>query len=75
MNDVLPVTGQEAAFRATFLSIESIVDRAVNAGVALAVGLYVARGAMDDFLLISAGAAALVTLLVHRMGLRTFLLN
>lgn len=56
LNDAIPDT----RYRATILSMESIVDRAVNAGVAAAVGEYLVRGELDVFL----RGAAVVTVVV-----------
>ncbi|WP_412749947.1 MFS transporter [Krasilnikovia sp. M28-CT-15] len=47
----------DSRYRATLLSIESIIDRAVCAGVALLLGGYLAADRLDTFLLLSAGAA------------------
>lgn len=66
MNDVFPRVGPAAGFRATLLSIESIIDRAFNAGVALVVGHYVAQGALSDFLMLSAAVAVVATVLMHQ---------
>ncbi|WP_086825308.1 MFS transporter [Allokutzneria sp. NRRL B-24872] len=53
INDAIPPT----PYRATLLSIESIIDRGVCALVALALGSYLAEGALAEFLLLSAGAS------------------
>ncbi|MGK5086140.1 MFS transporter, partial [Bdellovibrionota bacterium FG-2] len=57
MNDVIP---REGGYRATILSIESLVDRAVCAGVAVLLGGFVARGQTNLFLHVSAGVSLLV---------------
>jgi MFS family permease len=52
----------DSSRRATLLSIESIVDRLVCSLVILALGGYLARGAMADFLLhVAIGAVVLMT--------------
>jgi MFS family permease len=56
INDAIP----ESRFRATVLSLESIVDRGVYAGVTLQIGVYLGRGEADTFLFGMAGAALLV---------------
>ncbi|MBI2606246.1 MAG: MFS transporter [Deltaproteobacteria bacterium] len=56
MNDAIPDSG----VRATVLSLESIVDRAVCAAVAAVVGGFVARGEIARFLVLSSGAAVAV---------------
>ncbi|MCX5387063.1 MFS transporter [Streptomyces sp. NBC_00083] len=65
VNDAVPAD----APRATLLSIESIVDRAVCALAAIAVGAYVSAGHLDTLLLHSAVATAVllgvVQLLLH----------
>ncbi|MBP2479312.1 MFS family permease [Crossiella equi] len=54
----------EPSRRATILSIESIVDRLVCSLVVLALGAYLARGAMDDFLLhVAIASVALMAVL------------
>lgn len=49
MNDAIP----DSRYRATLLSMESIIDRAVNAWVAAQVGAFVARGEAAEFLRVS----------------------
>lgn len=56
VNDAVPAN----APRATLLSIESIVDRAVCALAAIAVGAYVSAGRLDTLLLHSALATAVL---------------
>lgn len=50
LNDSIP----DSRYRATLLSMESIVDRAVCALVAVALGAYLAAGQLDEFLLLTA---------------------
>jgi NADH:ubiquinone oxidoreductase subunit K len=45
-----------ARYRATLLSMESILDRAVCAVVAIALGAHLARGELDQFLVTTAVA-------------------
>ncbi|MGO1049665.1 MFS transporter [Crossiella sp. CA198] len=60
INDAIP----ETPYRATLLSIESIIDRAVCAVVALILGGFLNRGALGEFLLYSAaGSLALMAAL------------
>ncbi|MFI5497193.1 MFS transporter [Actinoplanes sp. NPDC051859] len=54
----------ESRFRATLLSFESLIDRAVCAGVALALGSFLATGRLQTFLLLSAGAAVVLILVL-----------
>ncbi|MEV6599813.1 MFS transporter [Actinoplanes sp. NPDC051346] len=54
----------DSRYRATLLSIESLIDRAVCAVVALLLGSYLATGRLQTFLLLSAGAAVLLIVLV-----------
>src|SRR5690606_13829154 len=61
MNDAIP----EPRLRATLLSIESIVDRAVCAVAVLPLGGLVARGLFADILVVAGLATAAVALLVH----------
>ena len=70
MNDAIPKVGPQSAFRATFLSIESIVDRAANAAVAVAVGYYVAQGAVGEFLVISLVVTIVLTGAIHVIGVK-----
>ncbi|MGW3690446.1 MFS transporter [Streptomyces sp. NPDC005125] len=56
INDAIPAT----PYRATLLSLESIVDRGVCALVAVAAGLYLAAGRLHDFLVHSAWGACLL---------------
>jgi MFS family permease len=55
LNDAIP----DSRFRATFLSIESLMDRAVCAWVASLLGAYVASGRTDSFLQLSAAVSLL----------------
>lgn len=50
MNDVIP----DSKHRATIMSLESIVDRAVNAWLAALIGGYLAAGRLGDYLVLSA---------------------
>ncbi|SDZ08586.1 Predicted arabinose efflux permease, MFS family [Amycolatopsis xylanica] len=50
LNDAIP----DSKYRATLLSMESIIDRAVCALVAVALGAYLAAGDLNGFLLLSA---------------------
>lgn len=54
LNDVIP----GSAYRATLMSLESVLDRAACAGMALALGPFVAQGRLDDFLHVSAAVTA-----------------
>lgn len=49
LNDAIP----DSRYRATLLSMESIMDRAVCAVVAVALGAYLAGGRLDEFLVLS----------------------
>jgi MFS family permease len=65
LNDAIP----DSRYRATLLSMESIIDRAVCALVAVALGAYLAAGQLNEFLVLS----TVVTVVL--MGLlATFLL-
>ncbi|MEC3974015.1 MFS transporter [Amycolatopsis sp. H20-H5] len=50
LNDSIP----DSRYRATLLSMESILDRAVCAVVAVALGAYLAAGRLNEFLVLSA---------------------
>lgn len=67
MNDVIP----DSRYRATLLSVESILDRAVNAWVALQVGVFVARGEVLGFLSISSTTCVVVMALLF-LAIRAF---
>lgn len=67
LNDAIP----DSRFRATILSIESILDRAVNAWVAALLGSSLAGGHLDSFLLLSAGIT-IAAMIVLFLGLRAF---
>jgi MFS family permease len=60
LNDAVPVAGQ----RATLLSAESLIDRAVCAVVVLALGRYLSRGALDAFLVHTAVATCALMVVV-----------
>ncbi|WP_326947445.1 MFS transporter [Amycolatopsis sp. NBC_01307] len=64
LNDSIP----DSRYRATLLSIESIVDRAVCALVAVALGAYLSAGRLDEFLVLSAAVTCVA------MGLLAVLL-
>ena len=49
LNDAIP----DSRYRATLLSMESIMDRAVCAVVAVALGAYLAGGRLNEFLVLS----------------------
>ncbi|MEU1023942.1 MFS transporter, partial [Streptomyces sp. NPDC005904] len=70
VNDAVPAH----APRATLLSVESIVDRAVCALAAIAAGAYLAAGRLDDLLWHSALATA-VLLGVFQLLLRSGLVK
>lgn len=57
VNDAVP----DSRYRATILSLESIVDRAVNAGLAAMIGGFLARGQLDLYL---RGAGVLTVVLM-----------
>ncbi|MEV6827976.1 MFS transporter [Amycolatopsis sp. NPDC051102] len=69
LNDSIP----DSRYRATLLSMESIVDRAVCALVAVALGAYLAAGQLNEFLVLTAvvtcvamGLLALLLLAVRK---------
>lgn len=65
INDVIP----EPRYRATLMSLESVIDRACCAAVAPALGGFVARGAVGTFLHLAAAASLLlVVVLTVAMG-------
>lgn len=68
LNDSIP----DSRYRATLLSMESIVDRAVCALVALALGAYLAAGQLSEFLLLTAAVtcAAMAVLAVLLLAVR-----
>lgn len=59
MNDIIP----DSRYRATLLSVESIIDRGVSAVVTLVLARYMAAGAMDSFL-VGSGIATIVAMFV-----------
>jgi len=67
LNDAIP----DSRYRATFLSAESIVDRAVCALVALALGAYLARGQLDAFLVHTAVVTGVLMVVVAFLLWRT----
>lgn len=56
LNDSIP----DSRYRATLLSMESILDRAVCALVAVALGAYLAAGQLDEFLVLTAVVTCVV---------------
>ena len=69
INDVIP----DSRHRATIMSLESIVDRAVNAWLAALIGGYLAGGRLDEYLLVSAAwTVAFLLVLWAASGLRVF---
>ena len=69
----------DPAYRATLLSIESLIDRAVCALVVFLMGGFLARGAMASFLVLLAVGVAVAMLVIavlvnrtatHRTGAR-----
>jgi hypothetical protein len=67
LNDAIP----DARYRATLLSIESLLDRAVCAWVAVQVGVYMTAGRLNEFLIQSALATVVLVatlLLVAKTG-------
>lgn len=65
LNDAIP----DSRFRATLLSTESIIDRAVCAVVAAQMGGFLQRGQLDQFLWLSA-AGTLATMAILYAGMR-----
>lgn len=61
MNDAIP----DSRFRATLLSLESILDRAVCAWVAGTVGSFVARGRVSQFFMLSAWLSLFGVMLLY----------
>ena len=61
MNDAIT----DSRFRATVLSVESIVDRGLTSGIAVMAGVYLAADRMESFLVGSAIAIAAVTIVVY----------
>ncbi len=64
MNDAIP----ESGVRATLLSLESIVDRAICAAAAAVVGGFVARGEIARFLFFSSAAAVALVIVSAYFG-------
>lgn len=60
LNDAIP----DSRYRATLLSMESIMDRAVCAVVAVVLGAYLAGGQLNEFLLLSAGVTVVLMALL-----------
>ncbi|MCU1680752.1 MAG: hypothetical protein JWQ81_1491 [Amycolatopsis sp.] len=75
LNDAIP----DSRYRATLLSMESILDRAVCAVVAVALGAYLSAGQLNEFLVLSAIVtcvmmallAALLISVKRRSGINT----
>jgi MFS family permease len=65
VNDAIP----DSQYRATLLSVESIVDRAANAWIAMLIGSYLADGRLNDFLLFSNALAMAVIFILFIIGL------
>jgi len=61
MNDAIP----DSQFRATLLSVESILDRAVCAWVAGAVSSFVAKGKVNEFFMLSAWVSVFGVMLLY----------
>ncbi len=66
LNTAIP----DSRYRATLLSAESIIDRAVCALVALALGAYLARGELNEFLVTSAAGTFVLMLVVGGLLVR-----
>ncbi len=64
MNDAITLSPEASRYRATVLSMESIFDRAVCAWVVGAIGVYISRGAIDEFLFLSAAFCAVGVLIL-----------
>ncbi|WP_439664366.1 MFS transporter [Lentzea sp. HUAS TT2] len=60
LNDAIP----DSRYRATLLSMESIMDRAVCAVVAIALGAYLTGGRLDEFLVLSSVVTVIVMALL-----------
>jgi predicted MFS family arabinose efflux permease len=60
LNDAIP----DSRYRATILSMESIMDRAVCAVVAIALGAYLTAGRLDEFLVLAAAVTVVVMALL-----------
>jgi predicted MFS family arabinose efflux permease len=60
LNDAIP----DSRYRATLLSMESIMDRAVCAVVAVALGAYLSGGRLDEFLVLSSVVTVIVMALL-----------
>ena len=66
MNDAIP----DSRYRATLLSIESILDRGVSALVTLLLATAAAGGRMNDFLVQSAVVTVVTALLIAAIGIK-----
>ncbi|GAA3687844.1 MFS transporter [Lentzea roselyniae] len=60
LNDAIP----DSRYRATLLSMESIMDRAVCAVVAVALGAYLAGGRLNEFLVLSSAVTVILMALL-----------
>ncbi|MET9629821.1 MFS transporter [Lentzea sp. NPDC006480] len=60
LNDAIP----DSRYRATLLSMESIMDRAVCAVVAVALGAYLAGGQLNEFLVLSSAVSVILMALL-----------
>ncbi|MEU0879691.1 MFS transporter [Lentzea sp. NPDC005914] len=60
LNDAIP----DSRYRATLLSMESIMDRAVCAVVAVALGAYLAGGQLNEFLVLSSVVSVILMALL-----------
>jgi MFS family permease len=65
MNDAIP----NSNYRATLLSVESILDRAVNAWLASLIGVYLTQGRLSDFLVLTGVGAVVLTVILFLIGL------
>jgi MFS family permease len=66
MNDAI----EDGSYRATILSVESIVDRAANAGLAAIIGPALMAGRLSEFLIWTGGGALLLTALLVLLGFK-----
>lgn len=65
MNDAIP----DSEYRATLLSVESIVDRAVNAWIAMLIGASLSDGGLNAFLTWSGAVSLAFTATLFLLGL------
>ncbi len=59
----------DSQYRATLLSVESIVDRAANAWIAMLIGSYLAGGRLNDFLVFSGALSMAIVAVLFIVGL------